>query len=107
MSDLLWAAVAFCLLVFTVGGVMLIAAALIGLRAFKEVRGSLVDSVNDVSKQAEELERRLEELTARADEAQRALDDLAETMRRAEVLLGATRDVRQAVARVRGYMPTK
>ena len=107
MSDLLWAAVAFCLLVFTAGGVMLIAAAVIGMRLFKEVRGTLVGAVNDVAKQAEELEQRLEGLTARADETQRALDELAETMRRAQVLLGATRDVGQAVGRVRRFVPTK
>ena len=107
MSDLLWAAVAFCLLVFTVGGVLMIAAAVIGLRVFKEVRGTLVSAVNDVAKQAEELEHRLEAVTARADETQRAFDELAETMRRAQVLLGASRDVRQAVTRVRGFVPKK
>jgi prefoldin subunit 5 len=107
VSDLLWAAVAFCLLVFTLGGVMLVAAALIGLRLFKAVRGTLFEAVTGVAKQVEELERRLEDLSAHADDAKRALDDLSQTMRRAQVPLSATRDVRQAVTRVTGLVPKK
>ena len=107
MSDLLWAAVAFCLLVFALGGIMLVVAAVLGMRLFKTVRGTLVESVNNLAKQADEAEKQLEQLTARADEAQRAFDELAESMRRIQVLLGATRDARQAVSRVTRLVPRK
>jgi len=107
VSDLLWAAVAFCLLVFTFGGIMLIVAAVIGMRLFRSVRGTLVESVNNLAKQADEAEKQLEKLTARADEAQRAFDELAESMRRVQVLLGATRDARQAVSRAARFVPRK
>ena len=107
MSDLLWAAVAFCLLVFALGGFMLLTAAVLGVRLFRSVRGTLVEAVGNVAKQAEEAEKRLEELTARADDAQRAFDELAESMRRVQVLLSATRDARQAVSRVTGLIPRK
>jgi methyl-accepting chemotaxis protein len=107
VSDLLWAAVAFCLLVFAFGGIMLIVAAVLGIRLFKNVRGTLVESVNNLAKQADEAEKQLEQLTARADEAQHAFDELAESMRRVQVLLGATRDARQAVSRATRLLPRK
>jgi methyl-accepting chemotaxis protein len=107
VSDLLWAAVAFCLLVFAVGGIMLIVAAVLGIRLFRTVRGTLVESVNNLAKQADEAEKQLEQLTARADEAQHAFDELAESMRRVQVLLAATRDARQAVSRAARLLPRK
>jgi methyl-accepting chemotaxis protein len=107
VSDLLWAAVAFCLLVFAFGGIMLIVAAVVGMRLFRSVRGTLVESVNNLAKQADEAEKQLEQLTARADEAQRAFDELAESMRRVQVLLGATHDARQAVSRAARLVPRK
>jgi hypothetical protein len=107
VSDLLWAAVAFCLLVFAFGGIMLLVAAVVGMRLFRSVRGTLVESVNNLAKQADEAEKQLAQLTARADEAQHAFDELAESMRRVQVLLGATRDARQAVSRATRLLPRK
>jgi hypothetical protein len=64
--------------------------------------GALVERLEEVQRQGEELERRLERTNARAEELQRDRERLQRSLDRLGVLGWALGDARRTVARARG-----
>ena len=107
MSALTWAALAFLLLVITLGAVVLTylgIAAWRGVRALR--RGSLAAAL-ELTEGVTALEERVATLEQRAAELQGAIERLSLSLQRARALAAVAQEVRDAARAVRAFVPQK
>jgi uncharacterized coiled-coil protein SlyX len=107
VSEVLWAAVAFCLLAVTATFAGLAVLAIRGWRQFKALRRGLLAALGELTASLGAVEQRLGVLEARSAELQRALERLSRSLAQARVLARAAGEVGELAGRVRGVVPTK
>ncbi len=79
------------------------------VRAWRQLRElpRLVEELGRLNRNVADVQQRVTNVESQVADLQRQVDGLSVTLARARVLAGAAREVRETVASVRGFFPTK
>ncbi len=104
---LIWACLAFLVLVTLVSGLFALRQGLRTWRAFKRLNGAIGEGLDSIGQRTAEIELHLQAAGASGTRLSAALEQLSGSRERLAVLTAALADVRAAVGRVTGVVPSK
>ena len=107
MILLVWVALGASLVLVLAAAVFAGVRALDAWRAFRRLRRRVADGLGDVTSRVARIEPRLNDSGAGAARLERAQTELQESIAAARVLSGAFGEVRTALSRVTGLIPSK
>jgi hypothetical protein len=102
-----WAALGISIVAVVASILFAVSRALAAWRAFRRLRRKVFEALGDVARRAGGIEQRLGKAGESAQRLERATADLQDSLATTSVLAAAFADVRAAVSRVAGVVPSK